>query len=130
MEQGAGQSGGVHFGSTVGTIGGDVTGGNKTVTIIHAPPSAHEAAFAPVAEAIRTAKPEDQPAAEAKLVELKAEVAKGSKADDGVMAKLVDGLVKQVPGAASAVWQAFGRPVLQGVAGPVTQIVLKSLGQG
>ena len=59
-----------------------------------------------------------QPEAEAKLAALKQEAAKGKEADDGVIAKLVDGLVELVPGAASAVVSAFATPILGGYRRP------------
>ena len=130
MSSTEGQSGGVSFASTVGTIVGDVTGRDKITHVIHVAAAAHEAAFAPVAEAIRAAPPGAQPQAETQLAELKAEAAKGKAADDGVMAKLVNGLVGLVPGAVTALGKAFAAPVLQGLAAPVTRIVLQQLGQG
>lgn len=61
---------------------------------------------------------------------MKSEAAKGEKANDGVMAALVNGIAKLVPGAVSAVTSAFGTPLLSGIAGPVTKIVLKDIGLG
>jgi hypothetical protein len=54
-------------------------------------------------------------------------VTKGKNADDGVMAKLLDGLVGLVPAAATAVGSAFATPILGGIAGPVTSFVLDKL---
>ncbi len=68
-----------------------------------------------------------QPESEVKLGALKQEASKGNNANDGVIAKLVDGLVELVPGAASAVVSAFATPILGGLVGPATDFVLKKL---
>jgi hypothetical protein len=60
-------------------------------------------------------------------VALKQEAAKGEDANDDVIAKLIDGLVKLAPGAATAVVSAFATPILGGIAGPVTKYVLDKL---
>jgi hypothetical protein len=78
-------------------------------------------------EKVGTAPGEVQPKANETLAALKEEVAKGKDANDGVVAKLADGLVKLVPGAASAVVSAFATPILGGVAGPITSFVLDRL---
>ena len=83
--------------------------------------------FAPVEAAIKTAPPEQQAAAKKQLEELKNETAKGKEANDGVVAKLVEGLVGLVPSAVGAVVSAFGTPVLGGIAGPVTKYVLDKI---
>ena len=59
---------------------------------------------------------------------LKAEAAKGKQADDGTVAKLVDGFVQLVPSAVGAIVSAFGTPILGGIAGPVTKFVLDKIG--
>jgi hypothetical protein len=122
---GSGQSGGVNIGGTVGSVGGDIVGRDKIVGV----PSeaALDDALRPLIEAVRAAPPENQADAEAKLATLKQEVAKGKDANDGVIAKLVDGLVGLVPGAASVVVSAFATPILGGIAGPVTGFVLDKL---
>jgi uncharacterized protein YraI len=61
---------------------------------------------------------------------LKQEAAKGKNADDRVVARLVEGLVGLMPGAASAVVSAFATPILGGIAGPVTEYVLEKLRGG
>lgn len=93
------------------------------------PPSAAalDGALRPLIEAIGAAPAEKRADAEAKLAALKQEAAKGKDANDSVMAKLVDGLVGLVPGAASAVVSAFATPILGGIAGPVTGFVLDKL---
>ena len=76
---------------------------------------------------MRTASPEKQADAMQKVKELKAEAAKGKDADDGVVAKLVKGLVGLIPSAVSAVVSAFATPILGGIAGPVTKYVLDEI---
>ena len=129
----SGQSGGIDnkFG-TISTGSGDVVGGSKTTTTTttyYAPTEIHNA-WEPVADAIRTAPPEKQADAAAKLDDLKKEAAKGDKAEDTTVAKLVKGLVALVPSAVSAVVSTFSTPILGGVAGPVTKFVLNELREG
>lgn len=81
----------------------------------------------PLTEAIGAAPAEIRSEAEAKLGALKQEAAKGKAANDGVIAKIVDGIVELIPGAASAVVSAFATPILGGIAGPVTGFVLDKL---
>ena len=111
----------VNISGEIGHIGGDIVGGDKIVQAMT--PLMIDAAFRPLDEAVKGAPPE----ATAKLAALKAEAGKGKDADDGVVAKLVDGLVGLVPGATSAVVSAFGTPILGGIAGPVTKFVLDKL---
>jgi hypothetical protein len=113
---------GVNISGNIGSFGGDIVGGDKIVQTLG--PLAIKAAFRPLDEALKGAPPE---AAE-KLAALKGELAKGKNANDSVVAKLVDGFVGIVPGAASAVVGAFGTPILGGIAGPVTVFVLDRLG--
>ncbi len=124
-----GQTGGVTNTGTM--IARDVVGGNMTVntTTTWSPTEIHNT-WQPIADAIGAAAPEKQEEAKAKLEALKKEVAKGSKAEDGVVAKLVKGLVGLVPTAVSAVGSAFGTPLLSSVAGPVTKFVLNELSEG
>jgi hypothetical protein len=127
----SGQNGGIDnkFG-TISTGGGDIVGGNKTTTTTYYAPTEIHNAWQPVADAIRTAPPEKQADAVAKLDDLKKEAAKGDKAEDTTIAKLVKGLVGLVPSAVSAIASTFGTPILGGVAGPVTKFVLNELGEG
>ena len=120
-----GQSGGVNIAGTVGDVGGDIIGRDK----ISGVPSAVELddALRPLIKAVEAAPADVRPEAEAKLGELKQEAAKGKDADDGVIAKLVDGLVGLVPGAVTAVVSAFATPLLGAIAGPVTGFVLGKL---
>jgi hypothetical protein len=122
---GRGQSGGVNISGSVGSVGGDIVGRDKIIGV----PSAAEfdGALRPLKGAIGAAPAEKRAEAEAKVIALKQEAAKGKDADDGVMAKLVDGLVGLVPAATSAVVSAFTTPILAGIAGPVTGFVLDRL---
>jgi hypothetical protein len=122
---GEGQSGGVNIAGTVGSVGGDIVGRDKIVGTPSA--VALEGALRPLIEAIAAAPAEKRPEAEEKLGALKQEAAKGKGANDDVIAKLVDGLVALVPGAASALVGAFATPILGSIAGPVTSFVLGKL---
>jgi hypothetical protein len=120
------QSGGVNIhGGTVDTGSGDIVGRDNIVSQDFF--RELEAILRPLTEAISAAPQEKRAEAMAKLDELKKEMAKGSKHDDGVAAKLVDGLVGLVPTAASAVVGAFGTPILSGISGPVTKYVLEKI---
>jgi hypothetical protein len=123
---GEGQSGGINIGGVVGSVGGNMVGGNMVGGSIVSTAALDET-MRPVFEAIKAAPPQVQPEAEAKLTALKQEAAKGKDANDGVMAKLVDGLVGLVPAAASAVGSAFATPILGGLVGPVTSFVLDKM---
>jgi hypothetical protein len=120
-----GRSGGVNISGSVGSVGGDIVGRDK---IVGAPSAAElDGALRALAEAIAAAPAGKRVEAEAKLTELKVEAAKGKDANDGVIAKLLDGLVALVPSATSAVVSAFATPILGGIAGPVTGFVLDKL---
>jgi hypothetical protein len=123
-ENGKGQSGGVNISGVVGSVGGSIVGGNITVGI---PLAELDGALRPLIAAIGAAPADKRPEAEAKLAALKEEAAKGKDANDGVIARLVDGLVGLVPEAASALVSAFATPILGGIAGPVTGFVLDKL---
>ena len=62
-----------------------------------------------------------------KVEELKAEIAKGEKADDSRLGTIVDGLVALVPGAVASVVSLFATPILEDLVGPVTRFVLGKL---
>jgi hypothetical protein len=104
---GQGQSGGVNIGAPFAAALDDI--------------------FRPLTEAITAAPTEVRPKAQAKLAALKQEATKGEAADDNTVANHVDGLVGLVPGAVSAVVSAFATPLLGGIAGPATQLVLDKL---
>jgi regulator of protease activity HflC (stomatin/prohibitin superfamily) len=125
MSEGGGQSGGVTISGIVGSVGGDIVGGNKITGAIT--PAALAEAMRPLTEAVAAAPAANKAEAEAKLADLKKEAEKGKAANDGVLAKLLDGLVALVPGATTAVVSAFGTPILAGLVGPVTSFVLDKL---
>ncbi len=116
---------GVNIRGPVGYVGGDIIGHDKLVGVPSA--AAISDALHPVLDAIKSAPPEVQQEARAKLTELEDEAAKGKGANDSAMAKLVDGLVGLIPAAASAVASAFATPVLGELVGPVTTFVLDKL---
>jgi hypothetical protein len=118
----AGQSGGVNISGTVGTVG-DIAGRDQ-FTLAQSGDQI-TLALSPVLDAIKAAPPQVKPEAEAKLTELKHEVA--VRRDDGVMAKLLNELIGLVPAAASAVGSAFATPLLGALVGPATKAVLEKL---
>ena len=83
----------------------------------------------PLLDAIKEsqAPAQTQEVATRKVTELGQELAKGEKADRSVIDRLVENLVGLVPGAVTAVGTIFGQPVLAGLAGPVTQALLKTI---
>ena len=121
-----GQSGGVNISGGSVTVGGDIVGCDKIVGT-EISKAQLDQIFHPVMESIRTGPPEKQNEAVKQLEALKAETSKGKKADDSVVAKLVDGLVKLVPAAVSGVVSAFATPVLGAIAGPVTKFVINEI---
>jgi hypothetical protein len=88
-----------------------------------------DALFVELVAATRSVPPEKRDAVDQQVGALKAEVAKGDKADDGKMATIVKGLVEMVPGAVGAVVSMFASPILGGIALPVTKWVLSQFGQ-
>jgi hypothetical protein len=115
------QSGGVNISGGTVNVSGDIVGRDK-ITYTMIPKADLDRAFQPVTQAVG----QNQEAAR-KLEALKAEAARGNQADDNAMAKLVKGLIGQVPAAVSAMGLAFGSPILGGVAGPVTKWVLEEI---
>ncbi len=81
----------------------------------------------PLMAAIQGAPAAQQVQAAEQAEALKQELAKGNQADDGRLAKLIDGLVGLVPGAVGAVVSIFASPILTGVAGPVTRFMLDKI---
>lgn len=118
-----GRSGGVNISGGTVTVGGDIVGHDKIVGTEISKVELNQI-FYPLQEAVLAGPSQDQPEAMQKLDALKSEVAKGRDAKDGVVAKLVEGLVGLIPGAVSAVVSAFATPVLGGIAGPATKYVL------
>ena len=115
------QSGGVNISGGNVNVGGDIVGRDK-ITGTQISRNQLDAIFRPLEEAAG-----QQPQAAQKVEALKNEAAKGKEADDGVMAKLVKGIVSLVPGAVTALVSAFATPILGGVAGPVTKYVLDEI---
>ena len=119
------QSGGVNLFGGSNTFQGDVTGRDKTAyTTQGVSEETIRQLFVPLLQSLQQAPTEKQQAAEEKVQALKEEVSKGKQADDGRIAKLLDGIVDLVPGAVSAVVSMFSSPILGGLVGPVTKFVL------
>jgi hypothetical protein len=123
------QSGGVNISGGKNTFRGDVVGRDKIVSSTESGLTSGELnqLLQPLLEAVRAASPEKQAQAEEKVAVLKEELTKGEKADDTLVAKLLDGIVELVPGAVSAVTALFATPILSGLSGPVTKFVLEKL---
>jgi hypothetical protein len=123
-----GRRGGVNIGGGVGSVGGDIVGGNKSTGVPS--PAALDDALNPLSQAIGSAPADARAEAQAKLDALQHQAAKSEGANDRVMAKLVEGLVGLVPAATSAVVSAFTTPILGGIAGPATKLALKKIQGG
>jgi hypothetical protein len=111
---------GVMISGKLGNIGGD--------KVTYPPPADLTAALAPLRALIAAAPPEHQPEAAEKLETITQEAAKGPEANDGIMARAVDGLVALIPTVAGSVASAFAKPMFAGITGPVTTFVLEKLG--
>lgn len=116
----------------VGNISGNgsaiAIGRNARVTMTSGVSGADlDHAFTPIYQALRDAPPEKQAEAAQKVDSLKEEAAKGNKADDSRMAKLLDELVGLVPGMVTVVVSTFATPLLGGIAGPVTAFVVDKI---
>ena len=112
-----------------GKVGGSIVTGDHNVVAgrdatAGIDPAALERLFAPVMAAVAALPAGERAEATVRVQELKEEAAKGEKADDGRLARLIDGLVGLVPAAVGAVVSAFASPILGGIVGPVTQFVL------
>ncbi|MDD4964127.1 MAG: hypothetical protein PHI11_09455 [Gallionella sp.] len=114
-------AGAVHVG---GNNSGNINTGTQTNGI-----SAEQLAllFSPLLTEIKLAPAEKQAAAVQHVEALKAEVAKGDKAEDKVMAKMIEGFVALVPAAVGVVVSMFASPILGGIAKPATEYVLEKL---
>jgi len=82
--------------------------------------------FEPLFRALRDTPPAAQAEAIQKAESLVDEARKGDKANDGLMATLVNGLAELAPGAVGALVSAFSQPVLAEVTGPVTRMILQA----
>ncbi|HRJ42780.1 MAG TPA: caspase family protein [Caldilineaceae bacterium] len=83
--------------------------------------------FAPLEAAVQAGPVENRPQAQAKVEELKAEAAKGERADDEKMASLVEELGGLVPGAVEALVGLFAPGALGKLAGGATKYVLRRI---
>jgi hypothetical protein len=95
---------------------------------VSAPDSQLEKLLDTVKVALSSAPPEKRAPALGQFDQLRAEVSKGSRANDSAVAKLLDGLVGLVPTAVSSIVSAFSHPVLAAAIGPVTKFVLEKFG--
>lgn len=121
--------GGAIFGGPV-SAGGDVVGRDKILTQGLSPQELEPLFATLLAVVAQHAAPDKQAAALEQVQKLKSEAAKGGKADDGKLATIVKGLVDLVPKAVGAVVSLFATPILDGIAGPVTRIVLDKIKGG
>lgn len=81
--------------------------------------------FHPFKEQLKEIAPPDKQAqVEEKAEELHAELSKGQSANSERLNKIVDSLVTLVPGALSSVVSMFATPILGGLVGPATKVVL------
>jgi hypothetical protein len=87
-----------------------------------------EPLFAQLLAAVaREVPPERRADVVQRVAELKSEVARDKQADDGKIARILEGLVDLVPGAVASVVGTFATPLLGGVAGPLTKSLLNRL---
>ena len=108
----------------------NVSGGDMHVayTKITAASADYDEIFKQLAMAVGFTKGAGKQEALQKVEELKTEVKKGKSADDGVIARIVEGIAAAAPSAVTAIIAAFGNPILGGVAGSITKYVLGRLG--
>jgi hypothetical protein len=120
------QNGGVNISGGNVTVGGDIVGRDKIVGT-ETSSVQMEQIFRPLMDEVCSAPEAVRERAAQKVDELKREAAKGKNASDGVMAKLIEGIVGLVPGAVSAVVSAFGTPILGAIAGPMTKYAVDKI---
>lgn len=121
--------GGAYVGGGVNVTGGDFVGRDK-ITQGQSPRDLEPLFASLLAAVAQQVAPAQQGAAMQAVQELKAEVAKGSQADDSKLGRIIDGLAAMVPGAIGTVVSLFASPILSGLAGPVTKFVLDKLKVG
>lgn len=120
--------GGAYVGGNVDLGGGNFIGRDRITHTNSSSPQDLERLFAPLLAAIAQQAPAGmQAAAERQAAELMSEVAKGEHAEDGKIARIIDGLAGMAPGAVGAVVSLFATPILDGIVGPVTKFVLDKL---
>ncbi|MBX2998773.1 MAG: caspase family protein [Caldilineaceae bacterium] len=115
----------INVGNISGSPGFNIGSGSVTNSGISAEDL--DRLFLPLLEAVQSGPPESRREAVQTVQALKAEAARGEKADDGRMARLIDKLVDLVPGGVAALVSAFGSPILSGLVGPVTKYALERL---
>lgn len=116
--------GGAYVGRSVNVGSGNFIGRDKIVQGI--PSDELEPLFASLLAAVVQHAPNDEQAAAVQKVRgLEAEAAEGNNADDSRLGRILEGLLEMVPGAIGAAVKMFASPILSGIAGPVTQSVLK-----
>lgn len=121
--------GGAYFGGNV-KVGGNLAGRDMHITQGMSAAEI-EPLFAPLLAIVsQHAEPGRQEAALQQVRELQLEVEKGDKANDGRVARIVDGLTGMVPQAVASVLGLFASPILEKIAGPVTKFVLDKLKLG
>jgi hypothetical protein len=122
-----GQSGGVNVFGGENTFEGDVVGRDKYDSSTGVPVEELNRLFLPLLQSLGSLPAEKQPDLQGKVQELKAEVAKGRRAEDSRIATLVDGILDLVPSAVSTITGIFASPILKGIAGPITKFVLAKI---
>jgi hypothetical protein len=117
--------GGAYVEGNINT-GGDFVGRDKFVV-----PSSSEELQSLLASLVtlinQQAPPEQRAEALQQAEALKHELDKDRKADDGKLARIIEGLVDRVPGAIGALVNLFATPILSGIAGPITRYILDKL---
>ncbi|MCB8982042.1 MAG: hypothetical protein H6657_31950 [Ardenticatenaceae bacterium] len=118
-------------------MGGDKVSGDK-ITVSFAPKNLQvqqgfagdqlSALFAPLLlEAVQKARQEQQETAVAKIAKLKTETSKEEKADDEIIANLIQDIVELIPTSAEIIITLFTNAVIAKCAGTATRYVLKRI---
>jgi hypothetical protein len=85
--------------------------------------------FFPVVKVIETAKPQNRRICIEMINALRSELAKGSGANDSIMAEAIDKLIARLPSSKEAIMNFFDQPIIAANAGPVTKFVLGKMRQ-
>lgn len=117
----------IEVGNITGSQGIAIGRGARASVNTGGPTADMDKLFAPLVSLAQAASASQRDAALQAVQSLKDEAAKGNRADDSRLGKLIDKLVDLVPGAVSAVVSTFASPVLGGLVGPVTQFVLDKI---
>lgn len=118
------RSAGIAIDKSSMTIGGDFVGRDK---ISRSLPVDISALLQPIIHGVAASSSSVHAEAMQQIDSLKVELAKGRRANDGRVAKILDDLAGLVPGAVAGIVSAFGSPILAGMTGPVTSFVLDKL---